>query len=229
MPVRPRRGFIVLFGSRNVIRADPTAGSIQAVCPRCQQMANLVGKSYRPWFTLFFIPIFPIGGKTRFTECGNCRGQFRLSVQDLTRRANAGAQQEQQRSIGLYNSLRASPANSITLNELMQLYGQMGEYDQAISAARDFPDALRNSEQCMCTLGRVLLAAGRNGEAIPWFDAAVARNDQLGEAHYHKAVACLTSTPPRLDEAVASARSARKTGYPRSEELLREAEAKARA
>jgi tetratricopeptide (TPR) repeat protein len=172
--------------------------------------------------------VFPIGRRQRFTECSHCRAQFRVPVEELERRVGVDQAQEQQRSIGLYNSLRASPANSITLNELMQLYGQMNEYDQAVSAARDFPDALRNSEQCMSTLGRVLLAAGRNAEAIQWFDAALGRNAQLGEAQYHKAVACLTSTPPRLDEAVAAARAARKAGYPRAEQLLREAEGKAR-
>jgi tetratricopeptide (TPR) repeat protein len=104
----------------------------------------------------------------------------------------------------------------------------MNEYDQAISAARDFPAALNNSEQCMCTLGWVLLAAGRHPEAVQWFDAAIARNPLLGEAHYHKAVALLSSTPPRVTEAVASARAARNSGYPRAEQLLREAETKAR-
>jgi tetratricopeptide (TPR) repeat protein len=231
-PLRDRRprssGFILLFGSRNMIRADPAAGSVQTVCPKCQQMATMVGKVFRPWFTIFFIPVFPIGGRQRFTECMNCHAQFRLPVQELERRAGVDQAQEQQRSITMYNSLRASPANSITLNELMQLYGQMGEYDQAVSAARDFPEALRNSEQCMSTLGRVLLAAGRNAEAVQWFDAALARNPQLAEAQYHKAVACLTAAPPRVDEAVAAARAARNAGYPRAEQLLREAEGKAR-
>jgi tetratricopeptide (TPR) repeat protein len=227
-PRRARNGFIILFGSRNLIRPDPEAGSVQTVCPRCQQMATMVGKTFRPWFTLFFIPIFPVGGQQKFTECSNCRGQFRVPVAELAKRVNAGAQQEQQRAIGLYNSLRSSPANSITLNELMQMYAQMNEYDQAISAARDFPEALRNSEQCMSTLGRVLLAAGRNGEAVPWFDAAIARNPQFGEAQYHKAVACLTSTPARIDEAVTAARAARNAGYPRADQLLKEAETKAR-
>jgi hypothetical protein len=68
----------------------------------------------------------------------------------------------------------------------------------------------------------------RHAEALQWFDAALARNDQLGEAHYHKAVAHLTATPPDYGAAVASARAARSLGFPGSDELLRDAETRAR-
>ncbi len=195
---------------------------------RLRANTTLVGKTYRPWFTLFFIPVFPIGGRQRFTQCTSCAAQFPVPVDELRSRLAGNEQQQHQQAIALYNSLRQSPANSITLNELMLMYAGMNEYDQAISAARDFPDALNSSEQCMTTLGRVLVAAGRTAEAIPWFDAATTRNPQLGEAHYQKALACLTATPPLIQQAIASARAARSAGYPRADQLLREAEAKAR-
>jgi tetratricopeptide (TPR) repeat protein len=111
----------------------------------------------------------------------------------------------------------------------MQLYASMGEFDQAISAAHDFQRALDSSEQCMTTLGRVFLAKNEHDEAIKWFDAAIARNPQLGEAHYFKAAALLTGQPPQPDKAVVAARTARKAGFPNADALLREAEEKARA
>jgi tetratricopeptide (TPR) repeat protein len=227
MARRKRGGFIFLFGSRNLIGKDSTP-PIEATCPNCRQQATIVGKTARQWFTLFFIPVFPMGRKQRFTQCSNCKAQFRLPVEQMSRRLSNNQQGDHQRAITLYNSLRASPANSITLNELMQMYGQMSEYDQAISAARDFPQALQNSEQCMCTLGRILLAAGRNDEAIGWFDAALQRNGQFGEAFFHKALACLGCHPPKTDEAIAAARAARNNGFPNAEQLLRQIEAKAR-
>ena len=101
-------------------------------------------------------------------------------------------------------------------------------FSQAISAANEFPQALQASEQCMSTLGRVYLASERRAEAIQWFDAALARNPGLGEAHYYKAVAHLTDNPPNYAAAVAAARQARNAGFPNAEELLREAETKAR-
>jgi len=135
---------------------------------------------------------------------------------------------QREQAIALYNSLRASPANSITLNQLMLMYAGMNEYSQAISAANEFPEALNASEQCMSTLGRVYLASEQRKEAIHWFEQALARNSSLGEAHYYKAVAHLTNTPPDYGAAVAAARQARNANFPNADALLREAEAKNR-
>ncbi len=104
----------------------------------------------------------------------------------------------------------------------------MNEYAQAIAAANDFPEALAASEQCMSTLGRVYLANEQRPQAIEWFDKALARNSSLGEAHYYKAVAHLTNTPPDYGAAVAAARQARNAGFPNADALLREAETKDR-
>src|SRR5205823_4531831 len=106
--------------------------------PRCGQRADMVGKSHRTWFTVFFIPVFPLSGATRFSQCARCGGQFKVDNRQLGTQVAAADRQQSQRAIGLYNSLRASPANSVTLNELMAMYAGMQEYEQAISAARDF-------------------------------------------------------------------------------------------
>ena len=45
---------------------DPDARGVEAVCPRCNQRTQIVGKTYRNWFTVFFIPIFPISGAQRY-------------------------------------------------------------------------------------------------------------------------------------------------------------------
>jgi len=225
---RRRLGFILLFGTRGIVSDVPEAAAVDTVCPRCGQPAKFVGRKARQWFTIFFVPVFPISGLQRFSQCSNCGAQFAVSAGDLASRLNAAEAEQSQRAIAMYNSLRNSPANSVTLNELMQLYASMHEYDQAAAAAAQFAEALNNSEQCMTTLGRVYLAQDRHAEAVKWFDAALARNPQLGEAAYYKAVAHLTGTPADPQAAAAAARQARNAGYPRAEELLREAEKRAR-
>ena len=227
MLIPRRRGFILFFGTRGVI-SDDNVEPVQTRCPQCAQETQVIGKSIRHWFTLFFIPIFPISGRTAFSECSNCHAQFPLPADELRERLVEADQKQSQQAILLYNSLRASPANSVTLNELMHLYASMKEFDQAVSAANEFTQALHNSEQCMTTLGRVLLARDEHLEALKWFDAAIARNPMLAEAHYHKAIAHLTATPSDPTAAAAAARTARNLGFPHAEELLREAEAKSR-
>jgi tetratricopeptide (TPR) repeat protein len=224
---RQRRGFILLFGTKPVVSDEP-GGPVHARCPRCGQEADFTAKSYRHWFTLFFLPLFPVTGKKPLAHCGRCGAQFPIALDELSRRVEQSHGEQNQQAIALYNSLRASPANAITLNELMLLYASMKEYDEAISAASQFPQALHASEQCMTTLGRVYLAKGNHASAIQWFDAALGRNSQLAEAAYHKAAAHLTDSPPDYDKAVAAARVARNSGYPNADELLRDAETRAR-
>jgi tetratricopeptide (TPR) repeat protein len=204
--------------------SDDHTQAVETVCPRCGHRVRMGGKSARQWFTVFFLPIFPISGRRQFSQCPNCGAQFAVGAAELAARVNAVEAEQNQRAIALYNSLRNSPANSVTLNDLMQMYAGMNEYDQAASAAAQFPEALNASEQCMATLGRVYLAQDRHAEAIQWFDAALARNPQLGEASYYKAVALMTAPSADPEAAVAAARQARNAGYPRADELLREAE-----
>jgi hypothetical protein len=188
----------------------------------------MVEKTIRPWFTAFFLPVFPVGRPRRFTQCTSCQASFALPPEQLASQVAKVDAKQTERGIAMYNSLRASPANSVTLNELMQLYASMGEWDQATSAAADFPQALNNSEQCMTTLGRVYVSKHEAAEAITWFDAALSRNPQMGEANYYKAAAYMTSVPPDPDKAIAPARAARNAGYPHADVLLRQAEEKAR-
>ena len=225
--IRNRRdGFIILFGTKNVLRTDGTA--VETACPRCNETGKIVGKSARQWFTIFFIPIIPMGSRTYFTECTHCNAQFGLSVAEFNQRMAGAEQEKTQIAIQMYNSLRQSPANSVTLNDLMSFYAGMNEFDQAISAARDFPDALNNSEQCQCTLGRVHLAANQYANALTSFDAAIARNSSFADAYYYKAITCMEMTPPDLAIAQAAARNARNNEHPRANDLLRTIEQKQR-
>ncbi len=222
---RSSRGFILLFGTRSIVKNEPQP-PVRTRCPKCEQEADLIAKSHRQWFTLFFIPVFPISGKMTFCQCANCGTTFRVTPERLKSELDQVASAQTQRAIGMYNSLRASPANSVTLNELMMLYAGMNEFDQAISAARDFPLALNASEQCMTTLGRVYLAMDQQEQAIQWFDAAIARNPMLADAQYFKAVAHFGQTPQDLVKAQTAARAAKIGDHPNAELLLRDIELK---
>jgi tetratricopeptide (TPR) repeat protein len=216
-----RRGFILFFGTKNIISNDP-ASTRKARCPRCGTETDMLGKSYRTWFTLFFLPIFPVSGRKLLSQCANCGAQFNTEPSQMQAASGQHDARLTQKTITMYNSLRNSPANSVTLNDLMHLYASMNEFDQAISAAREFPEALNNSEQCMTTLGRVYLAKHENAEALKWLEVAADRNPDLEDAQYFRAVAYLTANPPDLDQAQTAARAARNAGHPRAEDLIRD-------
>jgi tetratricopeptide (TPR) repeat protein len=221
---RRHRGFFFLVGSRRIVSNDGAPS--EALCPNCRQRTLFQPKSARSWFTFFLIPIFPVSGKISVSQCGNCRMQYRLTPEQLNTRIAASQQQQTQQAIQMYNSLRASPANSVTLNNLLLLYLELHELDQAISAATEFPQALNSSEQCMTTFGRILIERKQYPEAIKWFDAALARNNVLGEAAYCKAVALMNLTPPDIEAAKAAARIARSANMNGADALLKNIESR---
>jgi hypothetical protein len=68
---------IILFGERGLTsRLD--SGTFY--CPQCDGERRYTLNQVRPWFTLYFIPIFPVGSADRFVECQSCGGKF---VEDI--------------------------------------------------------------------------------------------------------------------------------------------------
>ena len=42
-------------------------------CTRCNNTSDWNFMEYRDWFTLFWIPVFPISGRKEYLECPICR------------------------------------------------------------------------------------------------------------------------------------------------------------
>jgi len=218
-----RRGFIIFFGWRKIVSKRPES-PVQTVCPACRQQSKLLAMQGRDWFTLFFIPVFPISGAKRFVKCENCQTCFEADIEQLRHKASMPDPRAMQQSIALYNTLRESPKDSALLNQLLEMYAGMREFDEALAAGRHFPEALNASAQCLTTYGKVNLAANRPREAMNYFELALAKNPRMAEAHFYTAVALISSTPPDPQQAIASARQAQALGYANAAELIRQAE-----
>ena len=68
----------ILFGTKG--RAIET-DSGQFHCPNCNIKEEYGKKYVQDWFTLFFIPIFPVGEKkNRHVECQECSSTYYPSV-----------------------------------------------------------------------------------------------------------------------------------------------------
>jgi hypothetical protein len=64
---------ILIWGSRE--RTLTVEGG-EFYCPQCDAREEYTLKQTRPYFTLFFIPLFPIGAAQRYVECRGCRQTF---------------------------------------------------------------------------------------------------------------------------------------------------------
>ena len=71
----------IIWGSRYLSSTRDTG---RFYCPQCGKLdASYRRQAARPWFTLYFIPIFPIGGAVEHIECLRCQGTFKLEVLEL--------------------------------------------------------------------------------------------------------------------------------------------------
>jgi hypothetical protein len=82
---------VIIFGTRNRI------GTVERgtfACPRCGPGQSYERKHAKRWFTLYFIPIFPVGDLGQFIECGLCRGTFKIEVLSLRAPASSASNPE---------------------------------------------------------------------------------------------------------------------------------------
>src|SRR5688572_13008963 len=98
---RRPRGFIILFGARTIVSDDSAAPPVHTACPNCGRDVTMRARAHRTWFTLFFIPLFPVSGKTRFTECPSCGSQFPVAPEQLRAQLGAADAASNQRAIAL--------------------------------------------------------------------------------------------------------------------------------
>ncbi|ADB19040.1 hypothetical protein Psta_4393 [Pirellula staleyi DSM 6068] len=64
---------MIIYGSRGIERTV-TQGNFH--CPRCGPSRVFTHKEIRRWFTLYFIPVFPMYRAGEYIECGTCGATF---------------------------------------------------------------------------------------------------------------------------------------------------------
>jgi hypothetical protein len=159
-----RRGFIFfLFGTQAKISDDARTQPVEALCPACHHRASMLPKKRRLWLSLFLVPAIPLTKATPITQCANCGTKFGMSPDNLKSQLDRAQMsvdgQTMQAAIRLYNELRDHPTDSVLLDRVMRAYAAAGEFGEAVSAARHFPQALAASVSCQQTLIQIEQAA----------------------------------------------------------------------
>jgi len=79
---------MIIFGTRGVTY---NAGDGDFHCPTCRDQQSYSHKRVRRFFTLYFIPLIPLGLNGEYIECGQCKGTYRTEVLDFDPEAGAVA------------------------------------------------------------------------------------------------------------------------------------------
>ncbi len=67
---------IILFGTKTKTNHLGTVEN--CYCERCHNTSDWNFIEYRNWFTLFFIPVFPISKKTELLQCPICHQAYQV-------------------------------------------------------------------------------------------------------------------------------------------------------
>jgi hypothetical protein len=55
-------------------------------CPRCRRSCEYLHRRVQQYFTLYFIPLFPMSTLGQYIECQQCGGTFDLAIRELSAR-----------------------------------------------------------------------------------------------------------------------------------------------
>jgi hypothetical protein len=73
---------MIIFGTRPKYK---TIAEGQFFCPHCQQTRSYLHKKATRYFTLYFIPVIPMGDLGEFIECQTCHTMFEPSARQSKR------------------------------------------------------------------------------------------------------------------------------------------------
>ncbi|MBN1966833.1 MAG: zinc ribbon domain-containing protein [Anaerolineae bacterium] len=64
---------MIIFGTRP---RGKTIDSGEFYCPHCRALRRYELKESRPYFTLYFLPVFPVGEARQYVQCETCGTAF---------------------------------------------------------------------------------------------------------------------------------------------------------
>ncbi len=72
----------ILFGAKTVKTLVKNGLNLRKHCDRCRLLSDLREHSFRQYFTLFFIPVFPISKGKSMLVCNRCDASFYIQPED---------------------------------------------------------------------------------------------------------------------------------------------------
>jgi uncharacterized tellurite resistance protein B-like protein len=77
---------MIIFGTTG-IKSTIKSGDFH--CPQCEQSKPYRHRKVTKFFTLYFIPLIPLGSAGEYVECGTCKGTYIPRVLNNTKSANS--------------------------------------------------------------------------------------------------------------------------------------------
>src|ERR1051325_3997766 len=131
------------YGHKNVEKRS-------AACHSCGRTANLESYDTRLWFTIFFIPIVPLGRKRIIDQCPFCKRHYAVDADKW----------ETSKQLNVSGALERYQADQ-TPEAAMEAHQQLLNFHQTGEAAelrREMAEKIRQNAKAQAYLGRALPA-----------------------------------------------------------------------
>ncbi len=166
----------IIFGSR---ANNKVLGQREYLCSRCQRQGyHAIVRSSR-WFTLYFIPIFPVG-KSTTSRCNLCGYQEKINNEQ----ADGWFSQAQGGAVP--QTIQAPQKTPQQLMEEGLSLTRTGRYAEAIAIYDQVLQYTPNDPNAYFSKGEALYNIGRYQEAIVAYDRAAQIAPQVPHAYYSK-------------------------------------------
>lgn len=143
----------LIFGTQGIKRKSQDEPILNGMCPNCGS-GDLEPKIYRNWFTLFFIPVFPISSTKLIYECNQCQASYDERIKEHIHKTLAPSTKEESLNLELYYS-RALIASVTYLIHVEPSVSSKGIYliNQLIYRFRDLTEELEALKKSIVSQG----------------------------------------------------------------------------
>ena len=117
---------MILFGTRGI---NSTVGTGSFNCPRCASQQPYTQKAVKRFFTIYFIPLIPMGTAGEFIECNSCAGTFATEILTYDPEVERGKTIESFRRMAVAFLLDANRCKVGELEALRDIVGDLAGHD----------------------------------------------------------------------------------------------------
>ena len=137
---------MIIFGTRGV---KSTKEKGQFHCPQCDRQTGYRHRKVTKFFTLYFIPLIPLGSAGEYVECDNCRCTFIPRVLDNTpsndKDAFMAIYQKAIRHSMVLIMLADGVIEDAEKKQVLKVINQFGHDDISMSELDEFVAQVKNS------------------------------------------------------------------------------------
>jgi len=159
---------MIIFGTRGV-KSTMKEGSFN--CPQCESDKTYKHKKVTRFFTLYFIPLIPLGKVGEFVECQDCKGTFIPKILEYSKNAPANnflAEYEKAMKHSMVLIMLAD--GEIDENEMLmvqKIINKFGHNDVTLDELQEYVKQVQNNPENISTyLKKITPSLNEHGKEV---------------------------------------------------------------